>query len=75
MIPAKMSCPSGWTREYYLMSEYIGHRRTEYICVDSNMESYQEAKMTLVEVISIMLKLIAMGWPVHLTITRKNSPV
>ena len=27
------------------------------------------------EVISIMLKLIAMGWPVLLMINRKNSPV
>ena len=42
MIPAKTSCPSGWTREYYgyLMSEYIESRqRTEYVCVDSDMES------------------------------------
>ena len=30
MIPAKTSCPSGWTREYYgyLMSEATGNRRT-----------------------------------------------
>ena len=41
MIPAKMSCPSGWTREYYgyLMSEIKDNRRTEYVCVDRNMES------------------------------------
>ena len=31
--------------------------------------------MTLVEVFSITLKLIAMGWPVLLTTMRKNSPV
>ena len=39
MIPAKTSCPSGWTREYYgyLMSERITNRRTMYTCVD--MES------------------------------------
>ena len=41
MIPAKTSCPSGWTREYYgyLMSEGTGNRRTMYECVDSTMES------------------------------------
>ena len=41
MIPAKTTCPSGWTREYYgyLMSEHISHRRTMYECVDVSMES------------------------------------
>ena len=41
MIPAKTSCPSGWTREYYgyLMSERIINRRTMYTCVDMDMES------------------------------------
>ncbi len=41
MIPAKTSCPSGWTREYdgYLMSENNIHKRTMYVCVDRNMES------------------------------------
>ena len=43
MIPAKSTCPSGWTREYYgyLMSEHrsISAGRTEYECVDRLMES------------------------------------
>ena len=41
MIPAKTSCPSGWTREYfgYIMSEAVLHRRTMYECVDMSMES------------------------------------
>ena len=41
MIPAKTSCPSGWTREYYgyLMSEHVNDRRTMYECVDIAMES------------------------------------
>ena len=41
MIPAKTSCPSGWTREYYgyLMSEHKNHWRTLYTCVDKDMES------------------------------------
>jgi hypothetical protein len=41
MIPAKTSCPSGWTREYYgyLMSDRVSRRRTMYECVDMAMES------------------------------------
>ena len=41
MIPAKTSCPTSWTREYYgyLMSEHISHRRTNYECVDRAPES------------------------------------
>ena len=41
MIPAKMNCTSGWTREYYgyLMSDRISHYRTQFICMDSNMEA------------------------------------
>ena len=49
MIPAKMNCHSGWTREYYgyLMSTYSPntshggnyHYRTQFICMDSNMEA------------------------------------
>lgn len=38
-IPAKTTCPTGWTVEYYgyLMSER--NRRTMYECVDAGMES------------------------------------
>ena len=42
MIPAKTSCPSGWTIEYkgYLMSERYTHdHQSEYICVDENAEA------------------------------------
>jgi len=37
MVPAKYTCPIGWTREYYgyLMAEYYNDHRLEYICVDS----------------------------------------
>lgn len=40
MIPAKTSCPSGWTREYYdyLMAENAIDKRSMYECVDMNME-------------------------------------
>ena len=41
MIPAKTSCPTSWTREYYgyLMSDYIGYSRTMYQCIDKDRES------------------------------------
>ena len=41
MIPAKTSCPTSWTREYYgyLMSAHYGHERTMYTCVDKGQES------------------------------------
>ena len=31
LIPAKYTCSSGWTREYfsYLMSEYYGHHQSQ----------------------------------------------
>ena len=43
MIPAKASCPSTWTREYYgyLMSggsQYSDHKRTMFECVDADQE-------------------------------------
>ena len=40
LLPAKYSCPSTWTREYYgyLMSEHRGHKRTSFECVDEDME-------------------------------------
>ena len=41
MIPAKTSCPTSWTREYYgyLMSQYRDFHRTLYECVDKDQES------------------------------------
>ena len=41
MLPAKTSCPTSWTTEYtgYLMTEYHGHKRTMYECVDRSQES------------------------------------
>ena len=40
MIPAKYTCPSGWTREYfgYLMSEAHGHHRSQFSCVDYSLK-------------------------------------
>ena len=41
MIPAKTSCPTSWTREYYgyLMSEHQREERSMYECVDKDQES------------------------------------
>ena len=41
MIPARLTCPSSWTREYYgyLMAERSSHYRTMFECVDQNPES------------------------------------
>ena len=40
MIPARMTCPPGWIREYYgyLMSAKWDYKRTEFICFDRNPE-------------------------------------
>ena len=41
MLPAKYTCPSGWTREYYgyLMASYHAHaNNNEYTCVDIAMK-------------------------------------
>ena len=40
-IPAKMNCPSDWTKEYhgYLMADRYNHQSaTEFVCVDRNPE-------------------------------------
>ena len=43
MIPAKLTCPSSWTKEYdgYLMASTIftPHYRTEFVCVDRSFEA------------------------------------
>ena len=40
MIPAKVSCPSSWTREHYdyLMTDASIHHRTMFVCVDGDQE-------------------------------------
>ena len=40
MIPAKYTCPTGWTREYYgyLMAEFNGHHRPQYFCLDTALK-------------------------------------
>ena len=40
MIPAKTTCPSSWTREYfgYLTTSLDSHHRSSYTCLDVNAE-------------------------------------
>ena len=39
MIPAKYTCSSGWTRDYfgYLMSERYNHHQSQFSCVDHSL--------------------------------------
>ena len=41
MVPAKYSCPSGWTREYYgyLMTSHSVQKRTVFTCMDTAFKS------------------------------------
>ena len=42
MIPAKLTCPTGWTKEYngYLMSAYHGHdSASTFECIDHDAEA------------------------------------
>ena len=65
LIPAKLSCPSGWTKEYQglLMSQSYTHAGSEYICVADGMESVdggsnsrQGALLVVVEAVCGSLK-------------------
>ncbi|KAI8494277.1 hypothetical protein Bbelb_280370 [Branchiostoma belcheri] len=40
MIPARKTCPEGWTREYggYLMTGHNTYFRTEFVCMDGEPE-------------------------------------
>ena len=41
MVPAKYTCPTGWTREYYgyLMAERHDFKRSQFTCVDTTFKS------------------------------------
>ena len=41
MVPAKYTCPTGWTREYYgyLMSKCHNHHRSQFTCMDIAFKS------------------------------------
>ena len=76
MIPAKTSCPTSWTREYYgyLMSDRRSHQRSLYECVDRDQESLPGSHANT-NGYSIMLRPTAMACPALLMMTRKSSTV
>ena len=41
MVPAKYTCPTGWTREYYgyLMGQYYKYAAYQFTCVDAAFKS------------------------------------
>ena len=41
MVPAKYTCLTGWTREYYgyLMAEQYTHHHSQYTCMDTAFKS------------------------------------
>ena len=45
MVPAKYTCPSGWTREYYgyLMAENHAHQRSQFTCMDTVLKPVDES--------------------------------
>jgi len=49
MIPAKYTCPGGWTREYfgYLMSEHHNYHQSQFSCVDYNLKSVIGSSQTM----------------------------
>ena len=48
MVPAKYTCPTGWTREYYgyLMAEHISFHRTQYTCLDVELKPANGSDVT-----------------------------
>ena len=58
------------------MSQYHGHTKATYECVDVNAESIPGSHGgILMEVYSTMLKLPAMDYHVHHMMLRRSSPV
>ena len=41
MVPARYTCPAGWTTEYYgyLMAEHGNHQRSQYTCIDKILKA------------------------------------
>ena len=74
MIPAKTTCPSSWTREYYgyLMAEGYNNRRSTYECVDKDQNSIPGSHGDTNGAISpSLLKLTAMECHVlHMTLPK-----
>ena len=48
MVPAKYTCPTGWTREYYgyLMAGYYNYHRSQFTCVDTALKPANGSSIT-----------------------------
>ncbi|XP_061178229.1 short-chain collagen C4-like [Saccostrea echinata] len=46
MIPAKRSCPTGWTKQYsgLLTANYYKYSKLEYLCVDEDPDSVERSR-------------------------------
>lgn len=47
MFPAKLSCPSGWKKQYsgLLTSERHDHTRSEYLCIDEDPDFIERSRV------------------------------
>ena len=47
MIPAKLTCPSGWSKQYsgFPTSELHGTVRSEYICLDEDPDFIERSRV------------------------------
>lgn len=47
MIPAKLNCPSGWSKQYsgLLTSELHGTVRSEYVCLDEDPDFIERSRV------------------------------
>ena len=76
MIPAKLTCPTGWTKEYngYLMAERFTHESAStFECIDHDAEAVPGTEANTGGVHSTMLKQsVIMVYHVIHMIQRKN---
>ena len=76
MIPAKTSCPSSWTREYYgyIMTSYraTGRGRLMFECVDEDQESLAGSSKMAAVSITLRLHVVTMASLAHHIIKTKK---
>ena len=76
MIPAKTSCPSSWTREYYgyIMTSWRqqGRGRLMFECVDEDQESMAGIMKMAAFSITLRLHVVLIVSLAHLTIRTKK---
>ena len=65
MIPARLTCPSSWTREYYgyLMAERYDYHRTMFECVDQSPQSVPDSAANTNGVLFFLVEVKCNGIP------------